>query len=74
LTVSRARKIQKFLSQPFFMSEVFTRNPGKYVKLSDNIAGFKGLLDGDGDDYPEASFLMVGGMEEAFEKGRNLTK
>ena len=67
MTVARARKIQKFLSQPFFMSEVFTGREGKFVQLKDTIEGFKALLDGKGDDYPEAAFYMQGTLDDAFE-------
>jgi len=66
--VERARKIEKFLSQPFFVAEVFTGAPGKYVKLEDTIAGFKGIIDGDYDHMPESAFYMVGGMDEAIAK------
>ena len=66
--VERARKIEKFLSQPFFVAEVFTGAPGKYVKLEDTIAGFKGILAGDFDHMPESAFYMVGGMDEAIAK------
>jgi F0F1-type ATP synthase beta subunit len=72
LTVSRARKVQKFLSQPFFMSEVFSNIPGKFVPLNETIDGFSALLSGQGDDYPESGFYMVGNLEEAFEKGRQI--
>jgi F-type H+-transporting ATPase subunit beta len=72
LTVSRARKIQRFLSQPFFVAEVFTGSPGKYVSLKDTLAGFKGILNGDYDSLPEQAFYMVGGIEEAVEKAKNL--
>lgn len=72
LTVSRARKVQSFLSQPFFMSEVFTNNPGKFVDLPETIDGFTAVLDGQGDEYPENSFYMVGNLEEAFENGRKI--
>ena len=72
LTVARARKVERFLSQPFFMSEVFTGNPGMFVDLQSTIDGFRALLDGAGDDYPEASFYMTGNLNEAFEKGRSL--
>ena len=72
LTVARARKVQKFLSQPFFMSEIFTSNPGKFCDLSETVEGFGQLLEGAGDDYPEASFYMVGNLKEAFERGRML--
>ncbi len=67
-TVERARKIEKFLSQPFFVAEVFTGAPGKYVKLEDTIKGFKGILSGEYDHLPESAFYMVGGMDEAIAK------
>ncbi|WP_417596089.1 F0F1 ATP synthase subunit beta [Oceanospirillum sp.] len=67
-TVSRARKIQRFLSQPFFVAEVFTGAPGKYVSLKDTISGFKGILDGQYDELPEQAFYMVGSIDEAVEK------
>jgi F-type H+/Na+-transporting ATPase subunit beta len=70
--VSRARKIQRFLSQPFFVAEVFTGAPGKYVSLKDTIAGFKGILNGDYDHLPEQAFYMVGSIEEAIEKAKKL--
>merc|ERR1711937_1019562 len=72
LTVARARKVQKFLSQPFFMSEIFTGRKGKFVDLKDSIEGFAALLEGQGDDYPEAAFYMQGCMEESFEEGKKL--
>ena len=72
LTVARARKIERFLSQPFHVAEVFTGYPGKYVSLKDTIAGFKGLLDGEYDHLPEQAFYMVGGIEEAVEKAGKL--
>jgi F-type H+-transporting ATPase subunit beta len=72
LTVSRARKIQRFLSQPFFVAEVFTGAPGKYVSLKDTIAGFKGIADGEYDDVPEQAFYMVGSVDEALEKAKKL--
>jgi len=72
LTVARARKIERFLSQPFHMSEVFTGNPGKFVTLDATIEGFSSLLQGAGDEYPENSFYMTGDLNEAFEKGRSL--
>ncbi|MDO9624963.1 MAG: F0F1 ATP synthase subunit beta [Pseudomonas sp.] len=72
LLVSRARKIQRFLSQPFFVAEVFTGSPGKYVSLKDTIAGFSGILNGDYDHLPEQAFYMVGGIEEAVEKAKKL--
>jgi F-type H+-transporting ATPase subunit beta len=71
-TVSRARKIQRFLSQPFFVAEVFTGSPGKYVTLKDTISGFKGILAGEYDDLPEQAFYMVGSIEEAAEKAKNM--
>lgn len=72
LTVARARKIQRFLSQPFFVAEVFTGAPGKYVSLKDTIAGFKGILNGEYDSLPEQAFYMVGSIEEAVEKAKKL--
>ena len=72
LTVARARKIERFLSQPFFVAEVFTGSPGKLVALEDTIKGFKGLCAGDYDHLPEASFYMVGSIEEAIEKAEKL--
>ena len=72
LVVSRARKIQRFLSQPFSVAEVFTGFPGKYVSLKDTIAGFKGILSGDYDHLPEQAFYMVGSIEEAVEKAKKL--
>ncbi len=71
-TVERARKIERFLSQPFFVAEVFTGAPGKYVTLEETIEGFKGLLEGAYDDLPEAAFYMVGSIEEAKEKAEKL--
>jgi F-type H+-transporting ATPase subunit beta len=70
LTVSRARKIQRFLSQPFFVAEVFTGSPGKLVSLADTIKGFKGICDGDFDHIPESNFYMIGIIEEALEKAK----
>ncbi len=70
--VSRARKIQRFLSQPFFVAEVFTGSPGKYVSLKDTISGFKGILEGQYDDLPEQAFYMVGGIDEAVEKAKSM--
>ena len=72
LVVNRARKIQRFLSQPFFVAEVFTGAPGKYVSLKDTITGFKAIIDGDMDEYPEQAFYMVGGIEEVAEKAKTL--
>lgn len=72
LMVSRARKIQRFLSQPFHVAEVFTGSPGKYVSLKDTIRGFKGIVDGEYDHLPEQAFYMVGTIEEAVEKAKSL--
>ncbi len=72
LAVARARKIQRFLSQPFHVAEVFTGSPGKYVTLKDTIKGFKGIVDGEYDHLPEQAFYMVGGIEEAVEKAKTL--
>merc|ERR1711904_233884 len=72
LTVARARKIEKFLSQPFSMAEVFSNMPGRFAELSETIEGFSALLEGAGDDYPEQAFYMVGGLKEAIEKGRKM--
>ncbi len=72
LAVARARKIQRFLSQPFHVAEVFTGAPGKYVTLKDTIKGFKGIVDGEYDHLPEQAFYMVGGIEEAVEKAKTL--
>ncbi|MEW8506679.1 MAG: F0F1 ATP synthase subunit beta [Candidatus Thiodiazotropha sp.] len=69
LVVQRARKIQRFLSQPFFVAEVFTGTPGKYVSLKDTIASFKAIVDGEYDHLPEQAFYMVGGIDEAVERG-----
>jgi len=69
-TVARARKIQRFLSQPFFVAEVFTGSPGKYVKVEDTVKGFKEILEGKHDDLPESAFYMVGSIEEAVEKAK----
>jgi F-type H+-transporting ATPase subunit beta len=72
LTVSRARKVQRFMSQPFFVAEVFTGSPGKYVSLKDTIRGFKGILEGEYDNLPEQAFYMVGTIEEAVAKAATL--
>ena len=72
LTVARARKVQRFLSQPFHVAEVFTGSPGVYVELKDTIEGFEAIVDGKHDDLPEQAFYMVGTMESAIEKGRRL--
>lgn len=74
LTVSRARKIQRFLSQPFHVAEVFTGTPGVFVALEDTIKGFKGIVNGDYDHLPEAAFYMVGTIEQAVEKAKKLAK
>jgi F-type H+-transporting ATPase subunit beta len=70
LAVSRARKIQRFLSQPFFVAEVFTGSAGKYVPLKETIRGFKGIVEGEYDHLPEQAFYMVGTIDEAVEKGK----
>ena len=72
MAVARARKIERFLSQPFHVAEIFTGSPGKYVSLKDTIAGFQGILVGQYDDLPEQAFYMVGSIEEAVEKAKNL--
>jgi F-type H+-transporting ATPase subunit beta len=71
-TVNRARKIERFLSQPFHVAEIFTGSPGKYVSLKETIAGFQGILSGEYDHLPEQAFYMVGGIDEAVEKAKNL--
>lgn len=71
-TVARARKIQRFLSQPFFVAEVFTGSPGKYVSLKDTIRGFQGILDGEYDAIPEQAFYMVGSIDEVLERAKEL--
>ena len=72
LTVNRARKIQRFLSQPFFVAEQFSGTKGKYVKLEDSIKGFKEIIDGKHDDLPEQAFYMVGTIEDAVEKAKQM--
>ena len=72
LTVARARKIERFLSQPFSVAEVFTGTPGKYVPLKETIRGFKGIINGDYDNLPEQAFYMVGSIDEAVEKAKTL--
>ena len=72
LVVDRARKMQRFLSQPFHVAEVFTGTPGKFVQLEDTIKGFEAIVNGDYDDLPEAAFYMVGTIEEAVEKAKKL--
>jgi len=71
--VGRARKIQRFLSQPFFVAETFTGSPGKFVSLKDTIRGFQSIIDGEHDALPEQAFYMVGGIEEAIEKAATVT-
>lgn len=73
LTVARARKVQRFLSQPFHVAEVFTGRPGKFVKLEDTIKGFKGIIEGKYDDIPEQAFYMVGTIEEVLENAKNMS-
>ncbi|MBT3723993.1 MAG: F0F1 ATP synthase subunit beta, partial [Gammaproteobacteria bacterium] len=70
--VARARKIQRYLSQPFFVAEVFTGATGKYVSLKDTIAGFQAIVDGDMDQYPEQAFYMVGSIDEVAERAKSL--
>jgi len=73
LTVSRARKVQRFLSQPFFVAAQFTGKEGKFVSVADTVRGFKEILDGKHDDLPEQAFYMVGGIEEVVEKAKQLS-
>lgn len=72
LVVARARKIERFLSQPFFVAEVFTGSPGKYVSLKETIRGFKGILEGEYDHIPEQAFYMVGSIDEVLEKAKKM--
>ena len=72
LVVHRARRIQRFLSQPFFVAEAFTNTPGKYVPISETIRGFKGILEGEYDHLPEQAFFMVGTIDEAVEQGKKM--
>ena len=72
LTVNRARRIQRFFSQPFFVAEQFTGTPGRYVKKEDTIAGFESILNGDCDELPESAFMYVGTIDEAFDKAKNM--
>jgi len=72
ITVSRARKIQRFLSQPFHVAEVFTNTPGSYVKIEDTIKGFKEIVEGKHDDLPEQAFYMVGGIDEVVERAKTM--
>ena len=74
LTVARARKIQRFMSQPFHVAEVFTGSPGKYVSMEDNVAGMKAVMEGAYDDLPEMAFYMVGDINEVVEKADQLAK
>jgi F-type H+-transporting ATPase subunit beta len=74
LTVARARKIQRFLSQPFFVAQQFTGLEGRYVKIADTVAGFKEIIDGKCDDMPEQAFYMVGTMDEARQRAEQMTK
>ena len=71
-TVDRARKVEKYLSQPFFVAEVFTNSPGKFVSIKDTVRGFKGILEGEYDHIPEQAFLMAGAIEEVVENAENL--
>jgi F-type H+-transporting ATPase subunit beta len=73
ITVARARRIQRFLSQPFFVAEAFTGTPGRYVKLEDTIEGFERLVEGEFDDLPERAFLFVGTIDEAVENAKKLS-
>ena len=73
VTVSRARKVQRFLTQPFFVAETFTGTPGKYVSMKDTIRGFKEILDGKHDEIPEQAFYMTGSIEEVLEKASAMT-
>jgi F-type H+-transporting ATPase subunit beta len=72
LAVSRARKIQRFLSQPFFVAEQFTGSPGRYVKVADTVKSFREIVDGKHDDLPEQAFYMVGDISEAIDKAKKL--
>ena len=72
MTVARARRVERFLSQPFSVAEIFSGFEGRFVELTDSIDGFGQLLAGHGDDYPEAAFYMMGNMKEAIDKGREL--
>ena len=73
LLVTRARKIQRFLSQPFYVAEIFTGSPGRYVSLKDTITGFKAILNGECDSLPEQAFYMVGDLSEAIKKAQKPT-
>jgi F-type H+-transporting ATPase subunit beta len=74
ITVARARKIQRFLSQPFHVAEVFTNVPGSYVKIEDTVKGFKEIVDGKHDDVPEQAFYMVGGIDDVLEKAKKMAE
>jgi F-type H+-transporting ATPase subunit beta len=74
LTVARARKIQRFLAQPFHVAEVFTGSPGVFVQIADTIKGFKGIVAGDYDHLPEQAFYMVGTIDQAVEKGKKMAE
>ncbi len=74
LTVARARRLQMFLSQPFFVAEVFTSIPGEYVPMAETVRGFKEILEGKHDDLPEAAFYLVGGIDQAVEKAKTMNK
>ena len=73
ITVARARKVQKFMSQPFHVAEIFTGTPGAFVSLEDTIKGFKEILNGDHDDLPEGAFYMVGGISEVQAKAATMS-
>ena len=70
--MGRARRVERFLSQPFSVAEIFSGFPGRFVELTDNVDGFGQLLAGQGDEYPEAAFYMMGNIKEAIDKGREL--
>src|SRR5690606_26863548 len=74
IVVARARRIQRFLSQPFFVAEVFTGTPGKYVPREETVRGFKEIIEGKHDDLPENAFYMVGTIDEAVERGKRLAQ
>jgi F-type H+-transporting ATPase subunit beta len=74
LIVARARKVERFFSQPFFVAEQFTGIPGRYVALADTVRGFREILDGKHDDLPEQAFMMVGSIDEAVEKAKKLSE
>jgi F-type H+-transporting ATPase subunit beta len=74
ITVSRARKIQRFLSQPFHVAEVFTNTPGSYVKIEDTVKGFKEIVEGKHDDLPEQAFYMVGGIDDVVKRAQTMAE